>query len=111
MTRQVGELRHLVLDVVPGQRIAYVTDLRYTDANLQALSRLLAGVDLLFIESVFLDADADHALRKNHLTAGQAGTIARALGAREVRPIHFSPRYQGREAELIAQLQSAWRGG
>ena len=110
MTRQVDELRSLVLDVVAGQRIGYVTDLRYTEANLQALSQLLAGVDLLFIESVFLDEDADHALRKNHLTAGQAGTIARALGAGEVRSFHFSPRYQGREPALVAQLREAWGG-
>lgn len=110
MTRRVDELRHLVLDVVPGQRIGYVTDLRYTEANLQALAQLLAGVDLLFIESVFLDEDADHAARKNHLTAGQAGAIARVLGAKDVRPFHFSPRYQGREAELIAQVQAAWTG-
>ncbi len=110
MTRRVDELRSLVLEVAAGQRIGYVTDLRYTKANVQALSRLLAGVDLLFIESVFLDEDAEHAARKNHLTAGQAGTIARELGAAEVRPFHFSPRYEGREAELIAQVQAAWGG-
>src|SRR5207249_5874538 len=50
ITRRVGELRHLVLDVVPGQRIGYVTDLRSTEPNVQALSQLLAGVNLLFIE-------------------------------------------------------------
>ena len=110
ITRTIGELRNLILDVTPGQRVGYVTDLRYTEANVQALSRLLAGVDLLFIESVFLDEDAEHAARKNHLTAGQAGTIARELGAAEVRPFHFSPRYQGREAELMAQVQAAWGG-
>jgi ribonuclease Z len=32
MTRQVGELRRLILAIVPGQRIGYVTDLRYTNA-------------------------------------------------------------------------------
>jgi len=108
MTRPVDELRHLVLDVAPGQRIGYVTDLRYTEANVQALAQLLAGVDLLFIESVFLDEDADHGARKNHLTAGQAGSIARMLAAKDVRPFHFSPRYQGREAEVIAQVRAAW---
>ncbi|MGE5089738.1 MAG: MBL fold metallo-hydrolase, partial [Candidatus Levyibacteriota bacterium] len=111
MTRRVDELRHLVLEVAPGQRIGYVTDLRYTEANVQALAQLLAGVDLLFIESVFLDEDADHAVRKNHLTAGQAGTIARILEAKDVRPFHFSPRYEGREAAVVAQLQAAWAGG
>ena len=108
MTRSVGELRPLILDIAPGRRIGYVTDLRYTDANVQALTALLSGVDLLFIESVFLDADADHAARKNHLTARQAGEIARRVGARAVAPFHFSPRYQGREAELAEELRSAW---
>ena len=110
ITRSVDELRPAILDVVPGQRIGYVTDLRFTEANLQALSALLAGVDLLFIESVFLEEDGDHALRKNHLTARQAGEIARRLRARAVVPFHFSPRYEGRSAALVAELQSAWSG-
>lgn len=111
MTRTVDELSPLVLDVVPGQRIGYVTDLRYTEPNVQTLSRLLAEVDLLFIESVFLDEDADHAARKNHLTARQAGEIARRVGARSVVPFHFSPRYEHRAAALIAELQAARSGG
>ena len=110
MTRAVGELRHLILDVVPGQRIGYATDLRYTEENIRTLAELFAGIDVLFIESVFLDEDAGHAARKNHLTAGQAGRIARAARARTVHPFHFSPRYEGREAELVAELRAAWSG-
>jgi ribonuclease Z len=107
MTRQVGELRHLILDIVPGQRIGYVTDLRYTEPNVETLSQLIHDVDLLFIESVFLDEDKAHGLRKNHLTARQAGLIARRIGARAVVPFHFSPRYEGRSAALIAEVQAA----
>jgi len=110
MMRPVSELRHLVLDIQPGQRIGYVTDLRYTPPNVQTLSELLPEVGLLFIESVFLDEDADHAARKNHLTARQAGDIARTVGARTVVPFHFSPRYQARAAELIAEMSAAWTG-
>jgi len=108
-TRALGELRE-TLELVPGRRIGYVTDIRYTEENLRALEPLLAGVDILFIESVFLDAETDHAERKNHLTAAQAGSIARRLGARAVVPFHFSPRYEGRAAELQAEVQAAWRG-
>jgi ribonuclease Z len=108
MTRDVGDLRHLILDVVPGQRIGYATDLRYTEANVRTLAELFADVDVLFIESVFLDEDAEHGARKNHLTAGQAGRIARCARAKAVRPFHFSPRYEGREAELVGQLHAAW---
>ncbi len=110
VTRTVDELRHLVLDVVPGRRLGYVTDLRYTPDNVDALVALLGGVDLLFIECVFLEEDAAHAARKNHLTARQAGEIARRVGARAVVPFHFSPRYENRGAELIAELQAAWSG-
>jgi ribonuclease Z len=105
--RTVGELRPVVLDTVPGRRIGYVTDLRFTEANIEQLEKLLADADLLYIESVFLDADKDQALRKNHLTAGQAGEIARQLRVKKVVPFHFSPRYRGREDELRAEVLAA----
>jgi ribonuclease Z len=109
-TRTVHELRDVILDVVPGRRIGYVTDLRYSGANVRALTALLAGVDTLYIECVFMDEDRDHASRKNHLTAAQAGSIARAVGAKYVVPFHFSPRYEGRASELVAQMEAAWKG-
>lgn len=108
--RRVADLAAAVLDLGPGQRIGYVTDLRFTDANRRALGALLGGVDRLFIESVFLEADAEQAARKNHLTARQAGCIARELGARSVVPFHFSPRYAARGGELVEELRLAWGG-
>jgi ribonuclease Z len=109
-TRTLAELAPLVLDTVPGRRIGYVTDLRGTEANVQALQTLLTDVDLLYIECVFADAERDHALRKNHLTARQAGSIARRLRARALVPFHFSPRYQGREQDLVDEAVQAWSG-
>ncbi|WP_374675066.1 hypothetical protein [Ideonella sp.] len=112
--RPLGELRELVLDAVPGRRIGYVTDLRFTPANVQRLQALMAqgeageaGVDVLYIESVFLHADAAQAARKNHLTARQAGQVARAVGARRVVPFHFSPRYRGQEQALRDEVAAA----
>jgi ribonuclease Z len=107
-SRRVGELRDVILDVVPGRRVGYVTDLRYTEANVQALVGLLDRLDLLFIESVFLEEDSAQAAYKNHLTARQAGEIAGRVGARAVVPFHFSPRYEGRAGDLAAQVQAAW---
>jgi len=106
--RPLGELR-AAFECVPGTRIGYVTDTRHTDANLAALDGLLADVDVLFIESVFLHADVAHAERKNHLTARQAGEIARRVRAKAVVPFHFSPRYEDRSAEVIAEVQAAWK--
>jgi ribonuclease Z len=108
-TRTVGELRSVILAVVEGERVGYVTDLRYTEGNVAALAALLEGVDRLFIESVFLDEDAEQAARKNHLTARQAGSIARMVGAKALVPFHFSPRYEGRGAELAAEAMAAWK--
>lgn len=107
-TRRLAELRPAI-ELVPGRRIGYVTDTRYTEANLAQLDALLTGVDILFIESVFLASETAHAERKNHLTAAQAGTIARRLGAKAVVPFHFSPRYEDRAAEVLAEVQAAWR--
>ncbi len=109
LTRKLGELRP-AFDLAPGRRIGYVTDIRYTGANVQALEELLSDVDLLYIESVFLQAEADHAARKNHLTAQQAGSIARRVRAKVVVPFHFSPRYEGRDADVVAEMQAAWNG-
>lgn len=110
MTRSVGELAPVLIDVAPGRRVGYATDLRFTEANRRALVELLAGVDQLFIESVFLDADREHAQRKNHLTAREAGVIAREVGAKAVVPFHFSPRYRGREVEVAAEMEVGWLG-
>lgn len=110
MTRALGELRHVVLDVAPGRRIGYVTDMRFTTENVQALAPLLAGVDELYIESVFLQADLAHARRKNHLTARDAGLIARQVGAKAVVPFHFSSRYRDRADDVRAEALAAWSG-
>ena len=108
-TRTLRELMP-ALRTVPGKRIGDATDFLYTEANLAALDGLLAGVDLLFIESAFLEAEAAHAARKNRLTARQADTIARRVGAKAVVPFHFSPRDAERAAEPIAEVQAAWAG-
>ena len=109
--RTVAELEPAVLDVVPGRRVGYVTDLRYTEGNLAPLDRLLTGVDTLYIESVFLDEDSAHGARKNHLTARQAGLIARRVGARYAIPFHFSPRYEGRGDAVRGEMLGTFAQG
>ncbi len=104
---RVGELAREVLTTGRGEKIVYVTDVVYSPANVERIARLAADADRLFIECVFLDEDAEHAARKYHLTARQAGEIAGRAGAASVIPFHFSPRYMGREAELRAELGRA----
>ena len=106
----LGNLRSQALQVVPGQKIAYVTDTAHHADNLRRIVALADRADLLFIECTFLDADGADAARKHHLTARQAGAIAAAAGASVLVPFHFSPRYAGREAELRAEAQAAFGG-
>jgi ribonuclease Z len=106
----LGALRRHALQVVPGQKLAYVTDAAFHAENARRIAGLADGADLLFIESTFLDADAADAARKFHLTARQAGALAAAAGAAVLVPFHFSPRYAGREAELRAEAQAAFGG-
>lgn len=106
----LGPLKAEVLQPVPGEKIGYVTDVAFTAGNRRRIVALTANATQLFIESVFLEEDAAHAARKHHLTAHQAGAIARAAGARMVIPFHFSPRYSGRIDELRRELATAWGG-
>jgi ribonuclease Z len=50
-------------------------------------------VDLLVIESTYLDVDADLAAAYAHLTAAQAAQVAAACGVRRLLLTHFSQRY------------------
>jgi ribonuclease Z len=106
----LGELREHAMRLVPGQKIAYVTDAAFTEENKRRIVDLAKGADLLFIECTFLDADAMDAERKAHLTARQAGSIAREAGVSVLVPFHFSPRYVGRASELRAEARTAFGG-
>ena len=106
----VGELKERVLDVVTGEKIAYVTDTAFTPENRARIVELAAGADYLFIEAVFLDVDRQRALERAHLTARQAGELAREAGVARVVPFHFSPRHQGAEDELRRELAEAFQG-
>jgi len=108
-TLQLRDLNE-ALRVVPGQKVAYVTDVRFHEENVRRIAKLAQNADILFIETPFLDADAEIAAGKNHLTAAQAGHIALRAGAKSLVPFHFSPRYSGMEERLIAEADAAFRG-
>jgi ribonuclease Z len=104
--QRLEALRHAV-QVTPGQKIAYLSDIGYTQANADKAVALAEGADLLFIESAFLDQDAGLALQKMHLTARQAGEIARCAGVARFEQFHFSPRYEGQEDRFYAEAADA----
>ena len=107
---KLSELKS-ALRIVPGQKIAYVTDVAWHQDNMRRIVELARNADLLYIEAAFMERDAEHAQRKFHLTARQAGEIARAANAGCVIPLHFSPRYAGEEKALLrAEVEAAFGG-
>lgn len=94
----------------PGQCLAYVTDVRYTRENIERIVALARGVDLFVCEAAFLEADSALAAERSHLTARQAGWLAREAGAKRLAPCHLSPRYKGREREILDEAEAAFGG-
>jgi ribonuclease Z len=107
---RLGTLRAHALQIVPGQKLAYVTDVAHHAENAQRIVGLADKADLLFIECTFRDADAADAARKYHLTARQAGAIAAAARVAVLVPFLFSPRYGDQLAEIRAEAQAAFGG-
>lgn len=105
----LGTLRPL-LTVTPGQKIAYVTDVADTPGNREKIAALAHSADTFFLESCFAAADEAQARARAHLTTTAAGEIARAACARRFEPFHFSPRYEGEEARMLAEAEAAFRG-
>ena len=98
-------LSRTLLQTKPGQKIAFITDTIYNKKTAPAIENLVRGADTLFIETAFLHADLDKARENFHLTARQAGRIARDAKVANLIPFHFSPRYQDREKELLLEAQ------
>jgi len=108
--RPLGTLRDMLLDVTPGQKVAYTVDTLFSPANAERIIELARDADLFYCESPFLDEDIDQATRRYHLTARQAGALARAARAQRLNVFHFSPRYEGRYGMLAAEANAEYLG-
>jgi ribonuclease Z len=106
----LGELKKQIMRVTSGRKIAYVVDCAFTEENVARIVALAKGADLLFIEGGFLQADAADAALRRHLTASQAGTIARLADAKRVQTLHYSPRYKDQAEALAAEAEAARSG-
>jgi ribonuclease Z len=107
----IGELKQKIARISPGQKITYLVDMIGSRENIEKAVDLARDSHHLFIEAPFLDKDRDIAKRKYHLTAREAGLIAARARAGELTLFHFSPRYYGREQELVSEAMAAFRSG
>jgi len=107
----LGALKNEIMRVTSGRKIAYVVDCAFTDANVARAVALAKDADILFIEAAFLQADSARAGERQHLTAHQAGTIARRANVKRLVTLHYSPRYQGHGEQLAQEAEAAFRNG
>ena len=94
----------------PGQKIAYVVDNQYNESNAERIIRLARNADLFYCESAFAEADKDKATERFHLTATQAGLLARKAQVKRFIPFHFSLRYQSEPNRLRQEALAAFAG-
>ena len=101
MVRQLQEQGSLVIDghavsldevshIRPGDAFSVVIDTRKCPQAIE----IARGAKILLCESTYADEHADLAYKHYHLTARQAGEIAKEAGAKQLILTHFSARYQ-----------------
>ncbi len=68
---------------------AYCSDTKY----IPTLGNAIDGVDVLYHEATYTEADAKNAAKYNHSTAAQAATVARDANAKMLLLGHYSSKY------------------
>ena len=106
----LGDLAEQIALITPGQKITYISDVIYHKSNVEKIVSFAKGADHLFIEAGFLEQDRDIAQKKFHLTAWQAGRIAKKARVKQFTLFHFSPRYMGQDHLLQKEARDAFEG-
>ena len=90
-----------------GRKFAFITDTAMVDG----LDRFVADADLMICEGMFAQDLRESAHDKKHLTARQAGALARVGGVRRMGLIHYSPRYTERDLkQLLREARGEFPG-
>lgn len=98
------ELRE-VADISHGQKLSYVVDVLGSEENKKKIVELVKGSDVLYIEAFFMEKDRARADERYHLTAKEAGRIAKEAGVLRPEPLHFSPRYSDDPDALVQEVK------
>lgn len=107
---QAGQLATEIACISRGRKIAYVTDIGWSESNLGRLLALVDEPDLLLCEAAFLEESAGKAGDSHHLTAAQAGHLAGRWRAKRLHLFHFSPRHQHSGDEFRRQAAEFFAG-
>ena len=85
------------------------TDIIGSHENIKKAVKLARNSTHLFIEAPFLEKNRNMAQIKYHLTARDAGLIGAKAGVKDLTTFHFSPRYFGREKEIIQEAMNTFQ--
>ena len=107
----VKDLQEKITKITPGIKLGYITDLVFAKKNLKKIRKIAKDISILYIESTFLNKDHLRAKERFHLTARQAGYIAKILNAKKVYPIHISPINMGKYQIVKRELINEWKRG
>ncbi len=105
----LGELKEKIIKVTSGQKIAYVSDVIYSPGNMERIVEFARGAEVLFIEACFLEEDRGKAAEKYHLTAQEAGRLARLAAVKRFTLFHHSPKYRGMEERFMEEAVRAFQ--
>ena len=93
----------LTIDPKPVRSFAYCSDTAYTESIVD----IIKGVDMLYHEATYCEADKDRIRKTMHSTARQAAEIAKKAGVKRLVIGHYSSRY--RKDEEIKQMAAEAR--
>jgi ribonuclease Z len=108
LTFPLGELESAIARITPGQSLAYIADAAGTGENFKKVRNLACNVDHLFVEAAFSHTHREIAKRKRHLTAREAGVLARSCRVKRYSLFHYSPRYTDCPDMLEAEAKKAF---
>jgi ribonuclease Z len=86
----------------PGVRLVHVGDC----ASTKGLEKVTQDTDALVIEATYQEHERDLAQKFGHLTAAQAGQLAKDTGVGQLFLTHISPRY--RERDLLDEARQVF---
>lgn len=105
----LSDLRDIAT-ITRGQKISYVVDAAGSEENIGKIISLVRESDVLFIETYFLDQDREKARDRYHLTARDAGRVARLAEVKRLEAMHFSPRYRDHPQALLEEAMQEFQG-
>lgn len=80
-----------------GRKFSFVTDTKY----IPSIAGEVANSDLLVCEGMFERSLESTAIEKKHMTAEQAGIVARDGKVKKMALIHYSPRYTDSDLKIL----------